>query len=84
MPTVNRFRQAEEDILAIAQYIAKENPSAARRWIDGVERTFNLLASQPFMGESVEHIRLGLRRFCEGKYLIFYEAQVDGIGVVRV
>jgi len=36
------------------------------------------------MGEAVDHIRPGLRRFTHGNYLIFYEPRETGIGLVRV
>jgi toxin ParE1/3/4 len=84
MARVGRFRQAEEDLLAIAEYIAKDNPAAAVRWLDQIEEKLCLLAKQPFMGEAVDHIRPGLRRFTHGKYLIFYEPHDFGICLVRV
>ncbi len=84
MARVDRFRQAEEDLLAIAEYIARDNPSAAAHWLDGIEEKLLLLAKQPYMGEAVDQIRPGLRRFTHGKYLIFYEPRKMGIGLVRV
>jgi toxin ParE1/3/4 len=84
MANVDRFRRAEEDLLAIAEHIAKDSPRAASRWVNQIERTLSLLASQPFMGEAVDEIRPGLRRFCEGNYLLFYEPRENGIGLVRV
>jgi toxin ParE1/3/4 len=84
MARVERFRQAEEDLLAIAEYIARDNPSAAARWLEQIEEKLSLLAKQPFMGEAVDHIRPGLRRTSHGRYLIFYEPRETGIGVVRV
>jgi len=84
MARVDRFRRAEEDLLAIAEYIARDNPSAAVRWLDKIEEKFLLLAKQPYMGEAVDYIRPGLRRFTHGKYLIFYEPREAGIGLVRV
>ena len=84
MARVDRFRRAEEDLLAIAEYIARDNPSAAARWLDQIEGKLLVLAMQPYMGEAVDHIRPGLRRFTHGKYLIFYEPQETGIGLVRV
>ncbi len=84
MARVDRFRQAEEDLLAIAEYIARDNPTAAARWLDQIERKLDLLAKQPYMGEAVDHIRPGLRRFTHGNYLIFYEPRESGIGLVRV
>jgi toxin ParE1/3/4 len=84
MPRVDRFRRAEEDLLTIAGNIAKDNPSAAARWLDEIEDTLNLLAQQPGIGEAVDQIRPGLRRFSQGNYLLFYEPLPNGIGLVRV
>jgi toxin ParE1/3/4 len=84
MARVSRFRQAEEDMLAIAEYIAAHDPAAAASWLDQIEKTIELLASQPFIGEAVYHIRPGLRRMSHGSYLLFYEPTDDGIILVRV
>jgi len=84
MAHVERFRQAEEDLLAIAQYIAKDNPSAAVVWLDKLDETLSLLARQPQLGEAVDHIRPDLRRISHGDYLLFYEPRKAGIGLVRV
>lgn len=84
MTRVTRSRRVEEDLLAIAEYIAGDNPSAAARWLDEIERTFTLLASYPSIGQEVGHIRPGLRRFCLGNYLIYFEPASSGVRVVRV
>jgi toxin ParE1/3/4 len=84
MARVDRFRRAEEDLLAIAEYIARDNPSAAAHWLDQIEEKLLLLAQNPQMGEAVDHLRSGLRRFSHGKYVIFYEPRETGIGLVRV
>jgi toxin ParE1/3/4 len=84
MARVDRFRRAEEDLLAIAEYIARDNPGAAARWLDQIEEKLLLLAKHPYMGEAVDSLRPGLRRFSHGKYLIFYEPRATGIGLVRV
>jgi toxin ParE1/3/4 len=84
MARVTRSRRLEEDLLAIAEYIARDNPSAAARWLDEMEKTFALLASYPSVGHEVGHIRPGLRRFCRGNYLIYFEPAADGVRVVRV
>jgi toxin ParE1/3/4 len=84
MGHVSRFRRAEEDLLAIADYIARDNPTAAVRWLDRIDATLSLLALHPLMGQQVDHIRPGLRRFCQGNYLLFYEPREDGIALVRV
>ena len=84
MGRVSRFRQAEEDILAIARYIALANPTAATQWLDKLEKTLALLGKNTQLGESVEHIRPGLRRLSQGNYLLVYEPADDGIVLVRV
>jgi toxin ParE1/3/4 len=84
MANDDRFRQAEEDLLSIAAFIAQDKPSAAARWFDEIEQMFVQPAHQPYMGEAVDHIRHGLRRVTHGKYLIFYEPRNSGILLVRV
>jgi toxin ParE1/3/4 len=84
MARVDRSRLAEADLLAIAEYIARDNPTAASRWLDRIEEKFLLLARQPYMGEAVDHIRPGLRRFSHGNYLIFYEPRETGVCLIRV
>lgn len=84
MAQVSRFRQAEEDIVTIAAYIARDSLSAAANWLDKLEETLELLASQPYLGQAVDGIRPGLRRLTQGNYLLFYEPRDDGIVLVRV
>ncbi|HEY2760724.1 MAG TPA: type II toxin-antitoxin system RelE/ParE family toxin [Pirellulales bacterium] len=84
MPRVERSNPAENDLFSIAEYIARDNPSAAAQWLDEIEKKFNLLATQPLMGEAVDQIRKGLRRFTHGAYLIFYEPLPNGIALIRI
>lgn len=84
MALVERSRLAEEDLLQIALHIARDNPSAARRWLDGIEEKLALLAKNPHSGEAVDHLRPGLRRSSFGNYLIFFEPRDDGIGLIRI
>jgi len=84
MARVSRSRRAEEDLLAIANHVAVDNPAAAANWLDKIERTLAVLASHPMMGENASDLRPNLRRFCQGKYLLYFEPRTDGIGVVRV
>jgi toxin ParE1/3/4 len=84
MARVDRFRRAEEDLLAIAEYIARDSPMAAARWLEQVEKKLELLATHPLLGEAVDHLHPNLRRFTHGSYLIYYEPQPLGITLVRV
>jgi toxin ParE1/3/4 len=84
MARVTRSRRVEQDLLRIADFIAADNPSAAARWLDEMDRTFNLLASFPTIGQDVSEIRPGLRRFCQGQYLVFFEPTGEDLRIVRV
>ncbi len=84
MARVDRFWQVEEDLLSIAQFIARDKPTAAARWLNEIEEKFSLLAQQPYMGEAAEHIRTSLRRVTHGNYVIYYEPRDSGILFVRI
>lgn len=84
MARVTRSRRVEQDLLSIAEYIAADNPTAAARWLDEMERIFALLASSAGIGQEVSEIRPGLRRFCHGNYLIYFEPLDHELRIVRV
>ena len=68
----------------IAVYIARDNPPAAERWLEGIDRLLRLLAGNPNLGQAVDHLRPGMRRHTYGRYLLFYKPQSDGILLYRV
>jgi len=78
MGSVDRFRQGEEDLLSIAEFIARDKPTAALRWLDDIEAVLKLIAQQPYMGEAVNHIGPVLRRVTHGNYAIYYEPRDAG------
>ncbi|WP_254508315.1 type II toxin-antitoxin system RelE/ParE family toxin [Anatilimnocola floriformis] len=85
MPVVFYSPAANEDLLAIAEYIARDKPAAARRWVQRIQETCELLATQPNLGES----RSGFgaptaRMFSVGNYVIFFRAVNGGIEVSRI
>ena len=84
MPRIDRSRLVEEDLLAIAEWIAQSNPNAARRWLNDIESKFELLARHPSIGEAVSHLHPGWRRISHGPYVIFFEPLADGVVLQRV
>jgi len=80
----------EVELIAIADYIAEDNPEAADRFIEAAYETFQKLAQVPGMGRSRQfrHVRLrALRSFRVSgfdDYLIFYSPIPDGIEVYHV
>lgn len=79
-----RTASANADVLAIAEFIAADKPSAAMRWLDDLDETITRLARHPFLGEAVEHLAPGMRRHSLGNYLLFYVPIDDGIELRRV
>lgn len=75
---------ANEDILAIWDYIARENVQAADQLLYKVDETLKKIARTPGMGGLQEKYGIGIRAFPVGKYIIFYRKIDDGIEVIRV
>ncbi len=84
MARILRSLPATQDLLAIWEYIAEDDPGAASAMLGKIDKAVHMLADNPLVGEEQPHIKAGLRRFVVGQYLIFYEPLDDGIQVVRV
>jgi addiction module RelE/StbE family toxin len=76
---------ARQDLLAIRQYIASDNPTAAKRWIERLrERARNALHA-PLAGRKVpEFSRDDIRELIEGNYRIVYQVFADRLVVLTV
>lgn len=84
MARVLRRPRAAEDIAAVWDFIADDNPDAADHWVDQLDTQLRLLATQPLMGRARDELAPGIRSFPFGRYLVFYLPIGDGIDVVRV
>jgi toxin ParE1/3/4 len=84
MPRIARRPQAAADIFEIWDYIAEDSVAAADRWVEGLDETFTLWATQPMMGRARAELGAGIRSFVHGKYVVFFSPLPDGIDVVRV
>ena len=76
--------QAKEDLVAMWEYIAQDNPSAADRLLQKLVQQYRSLADNPGMGRSRDELRPGLRSFPIGNYLILYHPIPEGIAVFRI
>lgn len=76
--------QALRDLEEIHDYIARDKPRAAKKFIEGLERKFQTLATFPELGAACDQVGSGLRIHSAGNYVIFYEPLPDGIRVVKV
>ncbi len=79
MPRIVRTDRACADADEIAAHIAEDNPAAAERWLEELDRVLAFLSSNPEMGERVDYLAPGVRRHCLGNYLVFYVPISGGI-----
>jgi len=82
-----RTSQAGSDLNEIWYYVATKSGSldVADRLIDSITDRFTLLASYPNMGRARdEDLRLGLRSFPVGEYVILYRIQDEDVLILRV
>jgi len=84
MGRIVRTRQAREDVLAIWEYIAADNETAADRLLKRIDETARRLSENSALGSPQDRFRQGLRCMPVGNYLIFYEPITDGIRILRV
>jgi toxin ParE1/3/4 len=84
MLKIVRTPAAVRDLAAITDYIAADNLTAALGFYDEVDRLLIMIAQYPEMGEAVDHLSPGLRRFTLGNYLLFYRRVGDEIELIRV
>ena len=74
------------DLVEIASHIAQDNPDAAMRVLDEIERTFQFVALFPAAGtlyHSARKTLCDIRMMPAGiyrNYLVFYKAMEDGRG----
>ena len=68
----------------IFDYIARDKPIAAARWIDTIEEKCDLIATRPNFGELRPEYGTDIRCSFVGRYVIFFRPIDGGIEVVRV
>jgi len=81
---IRRTRQADEDLIAIWLGIAKDDPAAADRVLDAIERRWQQLADFPYSGVAREDIAPGIRHLVAGRYLTLYRVIADRIEIIRI
>jgi toxin ParE1/3/4 len=85
MGRVLRRPLAKDDILNNWDYIAELGGiEAADRWVEQLDTTLSLLATQPLMGRLRDELAPGLRSFPFGRHVVFCLPLHDGIEVVRL
>ncbi len=69
--------QALRDLHAIRTYISRDNPVAARRWINKLQARAETASTLPLAGRVVPEVeRVDVREVFVGSYRIVYRGQV--------
>ncbi len=75
---------AKADLIEIKEFIARDKPLAAARFIRSIRtRISETIASFPELGQSCEQLLPGLRRLAVGNYVIFYRV-TDRVEIARI
>ena len=76
---------AKQDLRTIRRYIAIDNPTAAKRWVDRLRTRARKALLAPFTGRIVpELLRDDIRELIEGNYRIVYQVFEDRLVVLTV
>lgn len=76
---------AEADLNSIKEDIASDKPSAAIKWLDGIQKTFEMIDTHPKVGEHRREFAVkGCRSISHGKYVIFFRRSKVGVEIARV
>ena len=76
---------ANQDLQAIRRYIASDNPTAAKRWVDRLKtRARNALIATLAGRKVPELLREDIRELIEGNYRIVYQVFEDRLVVLTV
>lgn len=77
--------RVESELFQIALHVAQDNPAAAGRLADALERRCLELADHPDRGTPIATRRgTTMRRLVEGRYLIVYSVSADEVRIHRI
>ena len=85
MSTYRLGPKGTSDLAEIFDYtVATWGEQQAEKYIEELAACFQLLADSPGLGRACDLISPGIRRFEQGKHVIFYKPERDGIIVSRI
>ncbi len=84
MPAITLTVAARQDLLAIWEYLAKDNEAAADRVLDSLDARMQRLADHPLLGPARPDIAPDLRYLVSDNYLILYRILPAAVEIVRV
>jgi toxin ParE1/3/4 len=79
-----RTRRADEDLIEIWRYIAQDDPAAADRVTQAIERRWLQLADHPLSGVLRPDIGQYGRHLVAGSYVMLYRVHEDHVEILRI
>ncbi len=77
-------KAALHDLLRLRAFIAKNNPSAAARIADRLQRGIQGLVEKPKIGHPVESFAQDVREFIFGRYVVRYLLEKNTLNILRI
>jgi toxin ParE1/3/4 len=86
MPRLVIAPEARQDLREIRDYIATNDPRAARRVVTRLRDMTRMLAAAPTIGRNRPELGAEIRSFVADRYVLFYRPlqQAGGIELIRV
>ncbi|RRD44813.1 type II toxin-antitoxin system RelE/ParE family toxin [Comamonadaceae bacterium OH3737_COT-264] len=75
---------AEQDLEAIADYIANDNPTRALSFVRELRARCQRIAASPVSYRLRPELSDGIRSCVHGRYVIFFESSPDVVLIVRI
>lgn len=84
MGILKKTFQAEQDLLDLWLYIARDDETAADKFYSHIEERCGLYADNPDMGSERPELYEGLRCFPVKSYVVYYLPIDGGIDLIRI
>jgi toxin ParE1/3/4 len=84
MPRLVIAPEAQCDLQAIRDYIAKDDRQAARRFVTRLRDMARMLAGAPAIGRARPEIGADIRSFVVNRYVLFYRPLTGTVGIELV
>lgn len=76
--------EAEQDLEAIGDYIARDNPQRAIAFVRELRDHCKTIARNPLGYRERTELAVGLRSCAHGNYVIFFDVLSDAVEIIRV
>ena len=85
MPRYHLSNQARADLRNIARYTTQKwGIDQARRYTDSLLQCLERIAGSPLLGRPCDQIQKGYRRMEQGRHVVFYRQDENGVFIGRI